>query len=134
MDINQLKNMVRIGRVSSVDGAACQARVTFPDKEDMVSADLPVLQMGSQGMAGYWLPKVDTQVLCLFLPNPAGKGLNKGFILGAFYSSADPPPETDASAWCQRFPDGSYIRCVNGVVEIHGAAAVKITAPRIDLN
>lgn len=134
MDINQLKNIIRVGRVSSVDGKTCTARVTFPDKDDLVSADLPILQMGSKNLEGYWMPAVDTQVLCLFLPNPAGKGINKGFILGAFYSTADPPPEKNTETWCQKFPDGSYIRVENGTIEIHGASAIKITAPRIDLN
>ena len=37
MDTNQLKNLVRVGIVSSVNGAACRARVTFPDKDNLVS-------------------------------------------------------------------------------------------------
>lgn len=41
MDINQIRNMLRVGRVSSVNGAACTARVTFPDKEGLVSAEPP---------------------------------------------------------------------------------------------
>ena len=95
MDINQLKNMLRVGRVSSVNGANCTARVTFPDKEGLVSAELPMLQIGSLSTKGYWVPEVDTQVLCAFLPNPSGKGINTGFILGAFYSTENPPPESD---------------------------------------
>lgn len=52
MDINQIRNMLRVGRVSSVNGAACTARVTFPDKEGLVSAELPVLQVGSPSTRG----------------------------------------------------------------------------------
>ncbi len=134
MDINQIKNMLRVGRVSSVNGAACTARVTFPDKEKMVSAELPVLQIGSLGTQGYWVPEVDTQVLCAFLPNPSGKGMNMGFVLGAFYSRENPPPETDPNVRSITFPDGSRLRYENGIIEIHGASAIKITAPRVDIN
>ncbi len=134
MDTNQLKNMLRVGRVSSVNGTNCTARVTFPDKEGLVSAELPVLQIGSLSTMGYWVPEVDTQVLCAFLPNPSGKGINTGFILGAFYSTENPPPESDPAVRSITFPDGSRIRYSDGTIEIHGALAVKITAPRIDIN
>lgn len=134
MDINQLKNMLRVGRVSSVNGANCTARVTFPDKEGLVSAELPMLQIGSLSTKGYWVPEVDTQVLCAFLPNPSGKGINTGFILGAFYSTENPPPESDPSVRSITFPDGSRIRYSGGTIEIHAASAIKITAPRVDIN
>lgn len=134
MDTNQLRNIFRIGRVSSVNGENCTARVVFPDKENMVSAELPVLQVGSADTKGYWVPEVDTQVLCAFLPNPAGRGINQGFILGAFYSTASMPVESDPTVRSITFPDGSCIRYDNGTIEITAATAIKLSAPRIDLN
>ena len=119
MDTNQLKNMLRVGRVSSVNGTNCTARVTFPDKEGLVSAELPVLQVGSLGTRGYWVPEVNTQVLCAFLPNPSGRGINQGFILAVRSIT---------------FPDGSRIRYEGGVIEISAASAIRITAPRVDIN
>ena len=92
MDTNQLKNLIRVGKVSSVNGKTCRARVTFPDKDDLVSDELAVLQIGANGTEGYWVPEVNTQVLCLFLPNASGNGLNAGFILGAYYSKASRRP------------------------------------------
>lgn len=134
MDTNQIRNLFRVGRVSSVNGTACTARVTFPDKEELVSAELPVLQIGSLGTRGYWVPEINTQVLCAFLPNPSGKGINQGFILGAFYSTQDRPAEQNPAIKSITFPDGSRIRYEGGVIEISAASAIKITAPRVDIN
>ena len=47
MDTNVLKNVLRIGKVSAVDGASCSARVTFSEQENLVSQWLPVLVVGS---------------------------------------------------------------------------------------
>ncbi len=134
MDTNYIRNLIRVGRVSTVNGAACRAKVTFPDKDNSVSAELPILQIGSNGTKGYWVPEVNTQVLCLFLPNSSGKGMSDGFILGAFYSDVAPPAESDESVRSIRFPDGSFIRYNNGTITIKAASAIKLEAPRIDLN
>ena len=130
-----IRDIFRIGRVSSVNGTNCTARVTFPDKDDLVSAELPIIVIGSKGTQGYWVPEVDTQVLCCFLPNPSGSGLNEGFILGAFYSQQDPPEDKDENVRSIRFPDGSYFHFDGkGTIHIHASSHLILTAPRIDLN
>lgn len=134
MDTNQLKNLIRVGIVSSVNGDACKARVTFPDKDDMVSDELPVLQIGANDTAGYWVPEVGTHVLCLFLPNPSGKGINAGFILGAYYTKTKPPEETDAAIRSIKFPDGSFIKYDHGVITINAALQIVLKAPIININ
>ena len=87
MDINQIKNLIRIGTVSAVNGESCSARVAFEDKDNMVSAELPIITIGSKQTKAYWLPEVGTQVLCIFQPNASGSGISKGFVIGAFYST-----------------------------------------------
>ncbi len=140
MDIKQIKNIFRVGLVSSVNGATCSARVTFPDKDDLdgkglVSYELPIITIGSNGTLGYWVPEVGTQVLCVFLPNPSGNGLKDGFILGAFYSELNPPEETNPNVRCLKVPDGSYIRFDGkGNIEIHATKNLILTGTRIDLN
>ena len=84
----KLNNLIRTGIVSSMNGAQATVRVTFGDKDDLVSADLPVLQ---QGNGSYWMPVKGDQVVCLFLAN----GLEQGFCLGSFYSNPQPPPSSD---------------------------------------
>lgn len=80
MDINQIKNLIRIGTVSAVNGKSCCARVAFEDKDNMVSAELPIITIGSRQTKAYWLPEVGTQVLCIFQPNASGSGIGKGFV------------------------------------------------------
>ena len=130
-----IRDIFRIGKVSSVNGAACTVRVTFPDKDDMVSAELPIVVVGSHGTKGYWVPEVDTQVLCCFLPNPSGRGPNDGFVLGGFYSTEDPPEESDPKVRCIKLPDGCYIRFDGaGNIHIHATGNLTLTGARIDLN
>lgn len=130
-----IRDIFRIGKVSSVNGANCTARVTFPDKDDMVSAELPIVVVGSHGTKGYWVPEVDTQVLCCFLPNPSGRGMNDGYVLGGFYSTEDPPEETDPKVRCLKLPDGCYIKFDGaGNIEIHATGNLTLTGARIDLN
>lgn len=83
----KVSSLVRVGVVSSVDREKCRVRVAFPGK--FVSHDLPVLVKQSVENPDYWMPAVDEQVTCLFLPN----GTETGFVLGSFYSDEDPIPE-----------------------------------------
>ena len=108
MDTNQLKNLIRVGKVSSVNGKTCRARVTFPDKDDLVSDELAVLQIGANGTEGYWVPEVNTK--------------------------AKPPPEENADVRAIHFPDGSFIKWDSGAITIKAASAIKIEAPRVDIN
>lgn len=134
MDTNLLKNIIRVGRVSNVDGNACTAKVVFGDADNNVSYDLPVLQPCAKDNAAYSLPDIDSQVVCIFLPNASGKGLNAGYVIGACYSSADIPKENDSNVKSIRFADGSFIRYNNGDIEIHATGNVVITGSSIKLN
>lgn len=101
-----IENIVRIGKVSSVSSADRTARVTFEDKNNLVSGPLKVLrsspfipasgeiqqteeESGGTGEAAFevhthklkispWLPSPGEMVLCVFLPNGDGDG----FVIG----------------------------------------------------
>ena len=73
-------SIVRLGKVTAIDPDKHMARVKFPD-EDMTSGWLPILQHPRTevsvypaddhthgALAGYWMPKVNEMVLCLYLP------------------------------------------------------------------
>lgn len=133
---------MRIGRVSSVDPSNMTARVLFTDKDEDVSYDLPVLAMCARSNKEYHLPDIDTQVLCLFLPNTSSKGLTTGFVLGTFYSDVDTPAENGVGIKSIRFEDGSYVRYESGNIQVHAAGNIEITAvgnikingARVDIN
>lgn len=142
MDTNIVRNMIRIGRVSSVDPACMTARVVFNDKDNDVSYDLPVLAMCARSNKEYHLPDIDTQVVCLFLPNISSKGLTTGFVIGSFYSDVDKPSENGAGIKSIRFADGSYVRYERGNIEVYATENISIVADgniklkgsRIDIN
>ena len=88
----QLKDIVRVGIVSSVNASKKTARVIFPDYDNMVSGDLHILQHPTSvavaesgdpahthtASLGAWMPAVGQSVLCLYVPVENGDG----FILG----------------------------------------------------
>ena len=97
MDLTILKNLVRVGKVSSVNTSAGTARVYFEDKGGMISGELIVLRrtpkvqvvsakvdnedgknVNVQLSVKPWMPTVGEMVVCLYLPNSG----EDGFILG----------------------------------------------------
>lgn len=81
-DIQELKDIVRVGIVSSVNAAKKTARVKIQD-QGIVTGDLKVVQNMPKIKKGdcileSWVPEVGQWVLCLFKPDGEGDG----FVLG----------------------------------------------------
>lgn len=98
-DVRKLKNMIRVGDVSSVNPETGRVKVRFADKDNFVSKELALLD------SEYNLPNVGDQVLCVFLPN----GIEEGFCLNGFYSKKNPPPVTDSNLYHKKLDDGLTI-------------------------
>lgn len=130
-----IKRLIRVGTVSSVNVAAGTVRVAFAAQDDMVTYELPVITRGSKNNKDYWLPDVDEQVLCLFLPNTSGRGVCDGFVLGTFYSSVDAPVENSGDVHAVKYGDGTIIKhdrstgklTINATGDIDIIAGGKIT-------
>lgn len=130
-----IKKLIRVGTVSSVNAAAGSVRVAFAAQDDMVTYELPVITRGSKNNKDYWLPDVDEQVLCLFLPNTSGRGVCDGFVLGTFYSSVDAPVESRGDVHAVKYGDGTIIKhdrstgklTINATGDIDIIAGGKIT-------
>lgn len=102
--INVLKNLVRIGRVSSVNPEKATVRVVF-EAQEVVSYDLPVLQPQALKNKDYCLPDVGEYVLCIFLP----AGSAEGFVLGSFYTEGITPPASNGNKRVISFSDGTSV-------------------------
>lgn len=133
---NRLMNLVRVGIVSSQNPSKMTVKVVFPSKENVISADLPVLNRGSQQHKDYWLPDIGEQVVCLFLPNSNGNGVNEGYVLGSHFSTADPPQMSGVGIRRIDFGDGSFIEHDRntGNLTIHATGNITITGSTINLN
>lgn len=138
-----ISDLIRVGVVSSTDDAVPSARVTFPDRDDTVSYDLPVLVKNTKENKDYWVPEVDEQVLCLFLPS----GVEQGFILGSFYSEGVQAPANSKAKRRTVFADGTSVEydrdshtltvdvpADGGMVVVNAKASVTVNSPKIDLG
>ncbi len=84
-DIQELKDIVRIGQVSKVNAGEMTARVQIPD-QGIVTGDLRIVkrpptvecETGCKIKAKPWIPTVGQWVLCIFKPDGEGDG----FIIG----------------------------------------------------
>lgn len=114
-------NLIRVGEVSSTNPARGTVRVAFRDRDDQVSAELPVIVQNG----AYWIPRVNDRVLCVFL----GDRLGTGYVLGTFYNAAQAPPATNPALSGVWLEDGShvYFDRAAGVLRIHASGGVEIT-------
>ena len=126
---SEIKNLIRAGVVSAVNVAKHRARVTFEDKDDVVSGELPILTAFAEKNKCYRLPDVGESVLCLMLPNSTESG--EGFIIGSYFNDVDTPNANSQDVSRIDFSDGTFIEynrsshklsinCV-GDIEIKGA-------------
>ena len=94
----------RFGTVSAVDAATCRVRVRLPDYDNLRTYWLPVLQRKTQDDKDYHLPDIGEQVVALL--DERGED---GVVLGAIYSTADPPPVESGDKRHVRFSDGTTV-------------------------
>lgn len=88
-----LKNLIRIGTVSSINYKEGKLRVCFEDQDNIVTDELPMLSLE------YEMPNIGESVLCLFL----GNGITNGFCLGRYFYDNDQPNPNGADIYCKRF-------------------------------
>ncbi|AHN84835.1 putative baseplate protein [Vibrio phage phi 2] len=100
-----ISNMIRVGKVTSLLPDGERARVVFSDRDNTESYDLQVMVKNTKQNKDYWMPDVDEDVLCLFLPI----GIEQGFILGSFYTRANAPEANTENVRRVKFSDGTVI-------------------------
>lgn len=94
-----VRNIVRVGVINSINPQEGTVKVLFPDKDDIVSDNLPLLNHE------YNMPNIGDQVICLFL----GNGLEQGFCLGSFYSSVLKPPATNENIYKKKLDNATFV-------------------------
>lgn len=136
MDSNIIKNLFRIGMISSVNVSNMTARVRFVDRDNTESYDLHILNRGSKTHKDYWIPSIDEQVLCCYLPAIGGSGVGEGFIIGSFFSDVDTPIKTGVGVRRIDFGDGSFVEhdTASGSITINATGDVIIQGANVRIN
>lgn len=102
--MDNVAEIIKWGRVSSIDPENATARVVFSDRDNIVSYDLPIIFTNTGFAKFYSMPKVGQPVKCSFL----GTGLEDGFIDGSFYNSENKPTKT-GNVHYVAFDDGALV-------------------------
>ncbi len=95
--------MLRVGEVVSIDPQKATAKVRFFDMDEEVSHELPIKFPRTGKDRVYWMPKVGDTVICQMLNQ------TDGFVVGEYYHSQNPPPESDPEKVILTFEDGTRI-------------------------
>ena len=98
-------DLMRIGKVSSIDYEKCTAQVVFEDRHDLVSGDMHIVVPLTLKDRYYYMPDIDERVLVLFDPSAP----TKGYILGSYYADPRPPIRKDEHKRYARFEDDTLI-------------------------
>ena len=80
-DKRLMKDVIRVGFVSSINYEKGFVQVTYPDRENAVSGELPYFS------DYYQMPEVGDRVVVLYLTN----GNHEGFVLGKYYHDENMP-------------------------------------------
>lgn len=101
----KLSDILRIGKVASIDEVKCTARVTFEDRQDTISNDLSIIVPFTLKDNFYYMPAIGERVLCVFEPN----AIINGYILGSFYAEKRLPPQGKKEKTYVQFEDKTLI-------------------------
>lgn len=96
---------IRIGKVSSVDYKAGMAKVTYPDKDESVTMDYPMINFNDE----YRMPEPGQHVAVAHMSN----GSSRGVILGTIWNQKNIPKETGTKLYRKDFSrekDAAYVR------------------------
>ena len=131
---------IKQAKVCEVYPEEMAVRVVYEDRDNLVSAKLPVMCQGSGTNFDYWLPDVGEQVIV----NESEDGKGLGFVIGSYYSKTVPPECQNPDVRRTKFSNGDYvehnrktgdmnIRC-SGNLSIVCNGNITIKGARIDLN
>lgn len=79
------KREIRVGKVSKINYEKGMVRVTYPDLDDSVTAEIPAFSFTDE----YKMPKVGQEVLVLHLSN----GQAAGILIGKYWNKDNVPPD-----------------------------------------
>lgn len=126
MNANDIKNIFRIGSVTAIDEVNQLVKVTFDDLDDTVSPWMQVATRGAYKDDDYWIPDIDEQVQCMFMPT----GNAEGYVLFSVRGTNNAPKAGKFGRRYVRFGDGAIVEYdrESSTMTINVPGAVNITA------
>lgn len=95
-----MNDVIRIGKVSSIDYEKGMISVYYEDRTAMVTSTMPVLSNGR-----YKMPKVGESILVAHLSN----GTNAAVVLGTFFNDANAPKMSGQNVYYYELSDNTMI-------------------------
>lgn len=89
-----MEDMIRIGFISSVNMEDGSAKITYQDRDKMVTEDFPFLAFGGE----YCVPEVNDMVLVVHLSND----ISSGVIMGKYWNDENMP---ETQEWYKRISE-----------------------------
>ena len=124
-----MEDLIRQGIVSSINKKLGMARVTYPDRDDMVTDYLPILSVGGE----FKMPKVGDKALVAHLSD----GTEAGVILGSYWDGGNKPPQGEGLYYYKDFgPERgeAYVQYTSDRVVKLSAATIVLQADTIELH
>lgn len=95
-----MNDVIRIGKVSSVDYEKGMVSVYYEDRTAMVTSIMPVLSNGR-----YKMPKIGESILVAHLSN----GTNAAVVLGTVFNDANVPKSSGQNVYYEELSDNTMI-------------------------
>ena len=123
--VGDARQLVKEGTVTVTYPERHTARVVFPDKGDMVGAEMPILTSCSAGNKSYAMPDVGDMVVCLMATNSDMTGT--GWIIGSRFNDKSKPNANSQDVTRIDFSDGSFVEYDRKSHELKLKSTGKIT-------
>ncbi len=109
-------DIIRIGKVSDVDYENGLVQVAYLDRDNNVTAPMPMLS------DKYFMPDIGDQVIVLHLSN----GAEAGLVLGRYYTDKNLPKESGKGLFFMALDraGASFIKGIDGTIIIKGSEIV----------
>ena len=101
------RQLVREGTVTACFPERHTCRVVFEDKDNMTSAEMPILTTCAAGNKFYAMPDVGDVVVCLFASNADQTGT--GWIIGSRFNDKSKPNANSQDVMRMDFNDDTFV-------------------------
>lgn len=105
---SEARELIKEGVVTAVYPESHEVRCEFADKDNLISAQLPVLTTCAFGNKNYCMPDVGDSVVCLFASNADTTGT--GFVIGSRFNDKASPNASSIDITRTDYKDGSFIQ------------------------